>query len=37
MNPNNPDYYRGAYRASFNDGDPITANEYLQQAKQLEN
>ncbi|MEC7779005.1 MAG: tetratricopeptide repeat protein [Candidatus Neomarinimicrobiota bacterium] len=37
MDPNNPDYYRGAYRASFNDGDPITANEYLQQAKQLEN
>ena len=37
MDPNNPDYYRGAYRASFNDGDPISANEYLQQAKQLEN
>ena len=35
--PTNPDYFRGAYRATFNDGDPITANEYLQKAKALEN
>ena len=37
MDPNNSAYYKGAYRASFNDGDPIAANEYLQKARQLEN
>ncbi len=37
MDPNNSAYYKGAYRASFNDGDPIAANKYLQKSKQLEN